>query len=82
MEGGKSEDVSLLAGGADQPLIPVQGGGGLSGGGLSGETKPWDNYSEKNSVLLQQGASENPEIMAMSGGGFFDALLGLSLIHI
>ena len=33
MEGGKPEDVSLLAGGADQPLIPVQGGGG--GGALA-----------------------------------------------
>ena len=72
--GGRPEDVSLLAGGNEQPLIPVQGGGGGHGGG--DHTKPWDDYNEKNSVLLQQGASENPEITAMSGGGFFDFLLG------
>ena len=53
MEGGKPEDVSLLAGGADQPLIPVQGGGGLSGG--SDHTKPWENYNENEKERLYTG---------------------------
>ena len=75
MEGTRPEDVSLLAsGGAEPTLIPVQGGGGGgSGSGLSGlsgggSAAPWEGYNESESVL-QEGASEDPNIRPVSGGG-------------